>query len=195
MSDNSTRTLILASSSPRRKALLEQLGIRCEVRPVDIDESVREGETPRGYVERLALEKARAARTDDGAVVLGADTAVVVDDDILGKPRDFAHAREMLKRLADREHEVLTAVAVLAGAHEEVVTTTSRVVFGPLADETIEAYWATGEPADKAGAYAVQGIAGAFVRELHGSVTGVIGLPLYETVELLHRFGIHALSR
>ncbi|HLU62122.1 MAG TPA: Maf family protein [Gammaproteobacteria bacterium] len=195
MSDNSTRTLILASSSPRRKALLEQLGIRCEVRPVDIDESVREGETPRGYVERLALEKARAARTDDGAVVLGADTAVVVDDDILGKPRDFAHAREMLKRLADREHEVLTAVAVVAGAHEEVVTTTSRVVFGPLADETIEAYWATGEPADKAGAYAVQGIAGAFVRELHGSVTGVIGLPLYETVELLHRFGIHALSR
>ncbi len=195
MSDNSTRTLILASSSPRRKALLEQLGIRCEVRPVDIDESMREGETPRGYVERLALEKARAARTDDGAVVLGADTAVVVDDDILGKPRDFAHAREMLKRLADREHEVLTAVAVVAGAHEEVVTTTSRVVFGPLADETIEAYWATGEPADKAGAYAVQGIAGAFVRELHGSVTGVIGLPLYETVELLHRFGIHALSR
>jgi len=195
MSDNSTRTLILASSSPRRKALLEQLGIRCEVRPVDIDESVREGETPRGYVERLALEKARAARTDDGAVVLGADTAVVVDDDILGKPRDFAHAREMLKRLADREHEVLTAVAVVAGAHEEVVTTTSRVVFGPLTDETIEAYWATGEPADKAGAYAVQGIAGAFVRELHGSVTGVIGLPLYETVELLHRFGIHALSR
>lgn len=195
MSDNSTRTLILASSSPRRKALLEQLGIRCEVRPVDIDESVREGETPRGYVERLALEKARAARTDDGAVVLGADTAVVVDDDILGKPRDFAHAREMLKRLADREHEVLTAVAVVVGAHEEVVTTTSRVVFGPLADETIEAYWATGEPADKAGAYAVQGIAGAFVRELHGSVTGVIGLPLYETVELLHRFGIHALSR
>lgn len=195
MNDNSTRTLILASSSPRRKALLEQLGIRCEVRPVDIDESVREGETPRGYVERLALEKARAARTDDGAVVLGADTAVVVDDDILGKPRDFAHAREMLKRLADREHEVLTAVAVVVGAHEEVVTTTSRVVFGPLADETIEAYWATGEPADKAGAYAVQGIAGAFVRELHGSVTGVIGLPLYETVELLHRFGIHALSR
>lgn len=195
MSDNSTRTLILASSSPRRKALLEQLGIRCEVRPVDIDESMREGETPRGYVERLALEKARAARTDDGAVVLGADTAVVVDDDILGKPRDFAHAREMLKRLADREHEVLTAVAVVAGAHEEVVTTTSRVVFGPLTDETIEAYWATGEPADKAGAYAVQGIAGAFVRELHGSVTGVIGLPLYETVELLHRFGIHALSR
>lgn len=195
MNDNSTRTLILASSSPRRKALLEQLGIRCEVRPVDIDESVREGETPRGYVERLALEKARAARTDDGAVVLGADTAVVVDDDILGKPRDFAHAREMLKRLADREHEVLTAVAVVAGAHEEVVTTTSRVVFGPLTDETIEAYWATGEPADKAGAYAVQGIAGAFVRELHGSVTGVIGLPLYETVELLHRFGIHALSR
>lgn len=187
--------LILASSSPRRKALLEQLGIICTVHPVDIDERVREGEAPRGYVERLALAKARAAGNDPGAVVLGSDTAVVIDDEILGKPRDFGHAREMLRRLSDREHQVLTAVAVIADKHEEVITTTSRVVFGPLSDTTIEAYWATGEPADKAGAYAVQGIAGAFVRELHGSVSGVIGLPLFETVELLRRFGIEALSR
>ena len=189
-------TLVLASASPRRRELLSQIGIACAVHPVDIDERVRPGETADAYVRRLALEKARACRELVGtdAVFLGADTAVVLDGGILGKPRDFDEARHMLGRLSGREHQVLTAVALVNATREAVRTSTSRVGFGDISDAAIAAYWQTGEPADKAGGYGIQGRAAAFVRHVSGSYSGVVGLPLFETVELLRAFGIPVLD-
>lgn len=189
--------LVLASASPRRRELLAQIGITCTVQPVDLDETVHPGEAPRAYVERLAVAKARAGldRQSSGTVVLGADTAVVLDGEILGKPRDRDAAFTMLRRLSGREHEVLTAVALASGAGTAVRTSVSRVGFAPLSDDTIAAYWATGEPADKAGAYGIQGFAAAFIHHVSGSYSGVVGLPLFETVELLREFGIPVLNQ
>lgn len=192
MQRKAQRPLILASASPRRRKLLAQIGIACSVRPVDLDESAQPGEAPLAYVERLALAKARAGLDGQKAdsVVLGADTAVVLDDEILGKPRDRDDAFAMLRRLSGREHEVLTAVALASRGRAAVRTSTSRVGFAPLSDAVIAAYWATGEPADKAGAYGIQGFAAAFIHHVSGSYSGVVGLPLFETVELLREFGI-----
>lgn len=187
--------VILASASPRRCELLAQIGVRFEQRVADIDETPRDGEEPADYVSRVALEKARAVyRGQRPAVpVLGADTAVVVDGDILGKPRDAAHAAAMLRRLAGRDHRVYSAVA-LAQAREAVAVNCSRVWFAAIGEPDIDAYWRSGEPADKAGAYAIQGLAGAFITRLDGSYSGVMGLPLYETARLLQNFGIQVLD-
>jgi septum formation protein len=180
--------LTLASQSPRRRELLGALGIALEVRPAHADETPRDGEAPDAYARRVAREKARAVAGD---FVLAADTTVAVDGLILGKPVDDADAARMLRLLSGRSHEVISAVCVRRPAVRlefEAVTTT-RVEVAPLQERLIAWYVASGEPRDKAGAYAVQGLFGAFVRAVGGSVTGVIGLPLDETLALLRRAG------
>ena len=189
--------LILASASPRRQALLKQVGIAFRQQVAEIDETPLENEAAEDYVVRLALEKARAVRqhsVDDGLPVLGADTAVVIDGRLLGKPKSPAHARQMLQLLSGREHRVMSAVA-LVGSREAVQISVSRVWFRPLGENEIDAYWRTGEPQDKAGAYAIQGVGAIFIERLEGSYTGVMGLPLYETGRLLQDFGIQILER
>ncbi len=185
--------LILASASPRRKELLEQLGVHYICAPADIDESPSVDEAPSDYVQRMAQEKARATALVypplDGAV-LSADTIVVLDGKVLGKPRDYADALFMLTRLSGRKHSVLTAVCLLsvAGMACEVVET--EVEFLPLSQALCEVYLGTDEPWDKAGAYGIQGLAGAFVHAINGSYTNVVGLPLCETWQLLSAQGI-----
>ncbi len=181
--------LVLASQSPRRRELLEQLGIALEVRPAHVAETVLPGEAARDYVVRVAREKARAV---PGDVVLAADTAVVLEGEVLGKPDDAADARRMLRALSGTEHAVLTAVCVRRPAIRielEAVAST-RVRFARLSPAEIEWYVATREPLDKAGAYAIQGAGGAFVLGVEGSVSNVVGLPLAETAELLRRAGL-----
>jgi len=181
-------TLVLASTSPRRVELLGLLGVPFRaVAPDGVDETPVVGERPVGLVRRLAVEKARSV---DGAPVIAADTVVEVDGDILGKPVDADDARRMLRRLSGRTHHVHTAVAVRSGERVEVEVVTTAVRFVPLADEAIEWYVGTGEPFDKAGAYAIQGTGGALVDEVHGSVSNVVGLPLTTVVRLLERQGI-----
>ena len=189
--------LILASASPRRQALLKQVGIAFRQQVAEIDETPLENEAAEDYVVRLALEKARAVRqhsVTDGLPVLGADTAVVIDGRLLGKPESLAHARQMLQLLSGREHRVMSAVA-LVRSREAVQISVSRVWFRPLSENEIDAYWRTGEPQDKAGAYAIQGVGAIFIERLEGSYTGVMGLPLYETGRLLQDFGIQILER
>jgi septum formation protein len=184
--------LVLASSSPRRSELLQQMRVTFKVLPVDIDESRLQEESPRTYVERLALEKARAGweRSDKTRPVLGSDTVVVIQDDILGKPKDRAQAIEMLNRLSGNTHQVVTAVALVDAEKSGIRLSESLVSFIPLTEQEIERYWQTGEPVDKAGAYAIQGLAAAFIRRIEGSFSGVMGLPIYETMELLKSYGI-----
>ncbi len=184
--------IVLASASPRRRELLAQIGLRFRVLPVHIDESRREAEVPRALVMRLAMEKAKVgqAQLDEGSPVLGADTLVVLDDHVLGKPRDEMEARRMLGLLSGRTHTVLTAVALVAPGLSRVRVSESAVTFVTLTDDRIRAYWETGEPADKAGAYAIQGVGAVFVERLDGSFSGVMGLPLHETASLLSEVGI-----
>jgi len=189
--------LILASASPRRQVLLQQVGIAFRQQVAEIDEIPLDNEAAEDYVVRLALEKARAVRQHSVAgelPVLGADTAVVLDGRPLGKPENPAHAREMLQSLSGREHQVMSAVA-LVKSREAVRLSVSRVWFRPLGENEIAAYWCTGEPQDKAGAYAIQGVGALFIERLEGSYTGVMGLPLYETGRLLQEFGIHILEQ
>lgn len=187
------RPLVLASASPRRRELLATLGLRFEVRPCDVDESVRSGESPRDYVRRLAEEKLRAAlaiATDEEAFVLASDTTVIVDDAILGKPGDDAEGRALLARLSDRAHEVRTAIALGRSGHAiEVRDVVTRVTFRAIGADEIARYVATGEGRDKAGGYGIQGLAGAFVTGIEGSYSNVVGLPLAETLELLVAHG------
>lgn len=189
-----TAVLHLASASPRRQELLAQIGVSFVSRVAPIDETPLPGEAAGAYVERLALAKALAAQATleqpAGAVVLGADTAVVLDGRILGKPRDRADALATLAALSDREHEVLTAVALVDAQRSATRVVASRVRFRTLEREEIEAYWDTGEPCDKAGSYGIQGLAAVFVSQLQGSYSAVVGLPLCETAELLASFGI-----
>lgn len=182
---------ILASGSPRRRELLGRLGLSFEVVPAELDEAQHPGEAASAYVERLAREKAAAVRRRfPTSVVLAADTSVVVDGEVLGKPgEDAAAGAAMLRRLAGRRHQVLTGVAV-AGAAVEACVIGSDVVFRPLTEAEIAWYVATGEGRDKAGGYASQGLAGAFITAIEGSSTSVIGLPLAESVELLRRAGV-----
>jgi septum formation protein len=191
--------LYLASSSPRRRELLAQLGVDIEVVSQDVSESRLGGESPESYVERLALEKARAGLGGFGdksfCPVLGADTAVVVDGEVMGKPVDKSDALAMLGQLSGRSHRVLSAVAVvgrddLGQDRQDVRVSESRVVFRVITQQECEAYWDTGEPLDKAGAYAIQGLAALFIKRIEGSYSGVMGLPLFETGELLQQFGI-----
>lgn len=172
--------------------LLREAGFTFDAKPADVPEIPGEHESPLDYARRLALNKARAL---SGALpVLGADTDVSLDGRILGKPRDADAAVAMLLALSGRSHEVISAVALVDGAREAVVATVTEVEFVRLDRAQALAYWQTGEPADKAGAYAIQGLAARFVRAVRGSVTGVIGLPLAESCDLLAQFGIHPLG-
>ncbi|MCP5420091.1 MAG: septum formation inhibitor Maf [Gammaproteobacteria bacterium] len=192
-----TTQVYLASSSPRRRELLEQIGIRYSLLNVSVDEIRLATEQPADYVRRLALTKARAGWDSLGAdpsrPVLGADTAVIVDGAVLGKPRDRTEGLAMLSRLSGREHQVLSGVALVMAEREAVRVQTSRVRWRALSAAECQAYWETGEPGDKAGGYGIQGRAAAFITELRGSYSGVMGLPLFETAELLGEFGIHVL--
>ncbi|MEW5738310.1 MAG: Maf family protein [Myxococcota bacterium] len=188
--------LILASASPRRRELLSLLGVAFEIEAADVDESPRAGEPPGAYVERLAREKAGAvAARQPGAVVLAADTSVVVDGEILGKPGASAdEGARMLRRLSGRVHQVMTGVSFSSSlpgrpSSSGAVVVTTDVSFRPLSDAEIAWYLSTGEGQDKAGGYAVQGHAGVFITSLTGSSSNVIGLPLAETAELLLRAG------
>jgi septum formation protein len=184
--------IYLASASPRRRELLAQLGLEFEVVPVDVDESLSAGEAGVDYVQRLAGEKSRAAWSQKGGhgrAVLAADTAVVIDGLILGKPADESDAMRMLTQLSDRTHEVLTAVSVRDDSREVTELSCSSVTFREITHAEIGAYWRSGEPADKAGAYAIQGMGAMFIENLSGSYSGVMGLPLFETARLLNLFG------
>lgn len=185
--------LILASASPRRRALLDQLGVTYCCEPPHIDEAQRVAESPPDYVQRMAREKALSVAARFAApdvVVLAADTTVVIDDTVLGKPHDRREAMAILARLSGRVHTVRTAVCLLgsAGLHSKIVET--QVEFMPLSDAMLEAYLDSAEPWDKAGAYGIQGLGGTFVRTLAGSYTNVVGLPLCETFLLLQAQGI-----
>ncbi len=190
--------IYLASASPRRQELLRQLGVEFDVVPPHIPEVQAAGESPAGYVARVARAKARwAARyvEEHGRPVrpvLGADTEVVLDGEILGKPADGAHAQDMLQRLAGRTHEVLSAVCVLYRGREHAALSISRVTFRPLTHAEITHYRETGEPSGKAGGYAVQGRAAGFIARLEGSYSGVMGLPLYELAEILKTLELSA---
>jgi len=186
----------LASQSPRRRALLESVGLEFEVIYPRVDERVLEHESPATAVERLAAEKAAegwalVGREDLAPFpVLAADTLVVLGDLILGKPADAAEAARMLEELSGRSHRVLTSVALHSGDDRHHRTSESRVTMKVLGRWEIERYWATGEPRDKAGGYAIQGLGSGFVARLEGSYSGVVGLPMFETRELLATVGI-----
>lgn len=179
--------MILASSSPRRSALLNQIGLSHTVIAPELDESMRAGESPAEYVERLAREKAEQvwARVGDGQTVVSGDTAVVCDDEVFGKPRDRAEARRMLSKLSGRAHKVLTGVCVRDASGARSGIDESLVWFSDLSDAAMEGYLDSGEYADKAGAYAIQGAAARFVRRIEGSYSGVVGLPLHHLDHLL----------
>ncbi len=185
--------IYLASSSPRRKQLLDQIGVAYRVQPVNVDERQRSGEAPEMCVLRLAFDKARAGwlaiPSDQRRPVLAADTAVVIDGQMLGKPKDRTHGLAMLAQLSGRVHMVMTGVA-LVGEREVSRLSITKVLFRVTSAAEREAYWATGEPCDKAGAYAIQGRAAVFVAHIEGSYSGVMGLPLFETFELLRELGL-----
>ncbi|MFG0323319.1 MULTISPECIES: Maf family protein [Pseudomonas] len=184
--------LYLASGSPRRRELLTQIGVPFIVISAPVDETPLPSESAPAYVERLARAKAAAglASIDGPAVVLGADTAVVLDGRILGKPENREDALAMLADLSGREHQVLTAVALDDGQRVHSFCVTSKVRFRAIGTDEAQRYWASGEPADKAGSYAVQGLGAVFVTGLSGSYSAVVGLPLCETADLLGQFGI-----
>ena len=191
--------LYLASQSPRRRQLLGQLGLEFRLLDVDVEEVRGPGEAAEDYVRRVAREKAGAGLLAVVAVpkarVLGADTEVVLDGEVFGKPRDAADAAAMLRRLSGRRHQVLSAVALVDATREAQAMVATEVEFAELSDAEIERYVATGEPMGKAGAYAIQGRAEAFVRHLSGSYSGVVGLPLHDTMKLLREFGIGATDK
>lgn len=195
----SERFIYLASGSPRRRALLQQIGVSFRVIGADLDETALRGESPLAYVSRLAQAKAtvgwECSRDSGGAPVLAADTAVVLDARILGKPADMNDAIAMLLKLSGRAHEVLTAVALRSSAGIEVKVSRSTVTFRSIDPSEARAYWETGEPSDKAGAYAIQGYAAVFIADLKGSYSGVMGLPLFETAALLKAAGVTCWQR
>jgi len=186
----------LASLSPRRQELLQQIGVHYEVLPVDVDETPAAGESAEDYAQRLALAKAGAGWSSladrKHLPVLGADTVIIANGALMGKPRDRQQAIAMLQALSGRTHEVLTAVALVA-ERSLVRLSSSRVTFRTLSLSECKAYWKTGEPADKAGAYAIQGQGAVFIARLEGSYSGVMGLPLFETAELLQESGVRIL--
>ncbi len=187
----SPASFVLASASPRRRELLGQLGLRFTVDAPDVDETVRPGEAPRDYVERIARAKAATvAARQHGLPVLSADTSVVVDDEVLGKPENDTHARAMLARLSGREHRVLTGVALEGHATRSFTLVETVVTFRSLTPAEIDWYVATGEGSDKAGGYASQARAASFILSMQGSATNVIGLPLSEALQLLVQAGV-----
>lgn len=191
--------IYLASRSPRRAELLQQMGIDFDVLPSDIEESILPNESPEAYVMRLAGSKAAVGLVNmqqanlQQRPILAADTTVCVDGVILGKPENDEDARAMLEALSGRWHEVHTALALVSSVGIEAVLSTTHVELALLSDEIITAYIASGEPRDKAGAYGIQGLAGTFIKRIEGSYSGVMGLPVFETAQLLKKAGIHAL--
>lgn len=186
-----TADIYLASASPRRSELLRQIGIRFETIATDVVEAPRPDESAADYVMRLARTKARRgaelarAQGRPPRPVLGADTEVVLESEILGKPRDREHAMDMLRRLSGRTHRVLTAVSLLAQDETYEALSESRVTLAALSEADIARYWATGEPVDKAGGYAIQGVGGTFIVRIEGSYSSIVGLPLFELTQLL----------
>jgi septum formation protein len=184
--------VVLASASPRRRQLLDLVGIEHEVRPANIDESMRPREAPRRHAERLAREKATAiAKRDPDLITIAADTIVVINRKVLGKPRDADDAARMLASLSGREHVVITAVAVSRGKKLRSAVEEVRVKFRRLRDDEIEAYIATGEPMDKAGAYGIQGYGATIVERIEGDYFAVMGLPIVRLIGLLRDVGMH----
>ncbi len=181
--------IILASRSPRRAELLAQIGLPFDVRVPAVDETPRDREPPDLYVTRLARAKALAA-AQAGCVTIGADTSVILDGRILGKPRNRDEGISMLKALGGRSHQVLTGIAVSDGQRTESLAVSTKVTFRDLGPREAEAYWDTGEGADKAGGYGIQGIGGIFAESIQGSFSAVVGLPLTETESLLRAFGV-----
>lgn len=193
MPEHTSPRFYLASASPRRRELLTQIGVTFELAPVDIDETPLANEGARAYVERLAQAKAAAAFArinHPDAVVLGSDTSVIIDDEILTKPADAADAKRMLQRLSGNRHQVFTAVAVLSQSQHQQVCVATDVDFRTLSNAEIERYIATGEPMDKAGSYGIQGKGAILVEKISGSYSNVVGLPLTETAALLTNFNI-----
>ena len=184
--------LILASQSPRRKELLAQLGYQFHSINADIDEAILDNETPYDYVKRLALAKAKYVAQDqpNNVAVLGSDTSVVYQNTILGKPENLTESLKMLTMLSNNTHQVLTAVAVAQGQKTQTIVVTTDVTFKALSVNEIENYWHTNEPQDKAGSYGIQGIGGQFVTHINGSYSAVVGLPLFETAQLLAQFNL-----
>ena len=183
-------SIYLASSSPRRRELLSQIGVSFDLVPAVIEEIPQAGESAQDYVLRLALQKAEAgfANSKREKPALGADTIVTIDQKILEKPRDQKHAKEMLELLSGRVHQVLTAVALWQDGYSKTVLVKTEVSFKKLTEQEISDYWQSGEPVDKAAGYAIQGIAGKFITNISGSYSGVVGLPLFETAELIQTF-------
>ena len=188
--------LVLASKSPRRQELLTQLGFTFDCLPADIDESVRQNESPNDYVDRLAREKSQciAQQVNANCVVLGSDTSVIIGDKILGKPRDLTDCIQMLTELSGQKHQVITGVAVTNQAETLSTLVTTDVYFKRLTQDEITRYWQSGEPCDKAGGYGIQGVGGQFVKRIEGSYSAVVGLPLYETAQLLAKYQLPMLN-
>lgn len=184
------KKLVLASASPRRKELLESLGYPFEVRVSDIEEKRYQDETPFAYVRRLSLEKASAVpdAVSDSCVVIGSDTVVTIAGEVLEKPKDKQDFLRMFSLLSGQTHQVITAVSAVNGKKHQTISVSTNVTFNALSQQEIEQYWLTGEPADKAGGYGIQGIAGKFVTHIEGSYHSVVGLPLFETDQLLKQF-------
>ncbi len=185
--------LLLASASPRRKELLNQLGVHFSQKSVEIDETPFARESANDYVMRMAQEKADAAWSiwgEQDLAVLASDTTVLLDEEILGKPTDFQHFQSIMHKLSGRKHQVLSSVVVRTEQKIKSAVSETHVFFCGLKDSDVEWYWNTGEPQDKAGGYGIQGLGARFVRRIEGSYTGVVGLPLFETAEILLNFGI-----
>lgn len=181
--------IILASASPRRAILLDQIGISYEIQAVNIDENNHFKEKPENLVKRLAEEKSQAVK-NSLIPVLGSDTLGAIEGELLIKPRDFQHAKSMLQKMSGQWHEILTSVSITHLNTTRTILNANRVLFRKITDDEIQAYWNTGEPKDKAGAYAIQGLAACFIEKIEGSYSGIMGLPLFETSQLLGQFGI-----
>lgn len=181
--------IILASKSPRRAELLDQININYQVEAVDINESPLLNESPEKLVVRLAKEKSQAIKNSK-IPVLGSDTLGVIGDELLIKPINFSHSQAMLMKMSGRWHDILTAISISHNGTTKTLLNKNRVLFRQLSAKEIEAYWNTGEPQDKAGSYAIQGLAASFIERIEGSYSGIMGLPLFETSQLLKQFGI-----
>jgi len=196
---NAAAQIILASASPRRHELLQQIAVEAIVKAVDIDESQKTGEPMMDYVQRLAMEKAQCGfktiKNEKKLPVLGSDTIVEINGMVLGKPKSRLQAKKMLQQLSGQKHEVHTSVAIVTEDVQIIATSSSQVNFKVLDEHEIDCYLATGEADDKAGAYAIQGIAAQFVTNIKGSFSGVMGLPLYETTQLLKQCGVIPLDQ
>ena len=191
-------SLILASASPRRKKLLEQIGLQFSISREDINESRLANESPEKYVRRMAEEKASSALSRPqsfATIVIAADTLVVKGSWLMGKPVDREDCLRMLNLLSDGDHRVLSAVCVATAARRKIVLHESIVSFGPISEQQAENYWFSGEPKGKAGSYGIQGLGGLFVRGIAGSYSSVMGLPLFETANLLKEFGVDCLAQ